>query len=254
MQLTLRPRELRELKLPLAAPLPAAGRELELVFRPSAGSETRTRITAPPMLDIRPLGGLDWKTVPFDRLSPQIVLDERNQIQPPDPFISWRGPEDLSARLFLAWDRNGLYLLAEVKDDQFEQPFSGAEIWRGDSMQFAFDCGNDARPRSGYDGNDCEFGAAFGRSPWCWQAVAGFESGDAAGTARNGRDPRGRENPLPGPDFVERACAARTASRRNRRVQRGLSRPRRRCGELLCGPCRRDSLPSRIRRYSAASA
>lgn len=48
-------------------------------------------------------------------------------------------------------------------------------------MQFAFDCGNDARPRSGYDGNDCEFGAAFGRSPWCWQAVAGFESGDAAG-------------------------------------------------------------------------
>ena len=181
VQLTLRPRELRELKLPLAAPLPAAGRELELVFRPSAGSETRTRITAPPMLDIRPLGGLDWKTVPFDRLSPQIVLDERNQIQPPDPFISWRGPEDLSARLFLAWDRNGLYLLAEVRDDQFEQPFSGAEIWRGDSMQFAFDCGNDARPRSGYDGNDCEFGAAFGRSPWCWQAVAGLESGDAAG-------------------------------------------------------------------------
>ena len=48
-------------------------------------------------------------------------------------------------------------------------------------MQFAFDCGNDARPRSGYDGNDCEFGAAFGRSPWCWQAVAGLESGDVAG-------------------------------------------------------------------------
>ena len=131
------------------------------------------------MLDVAPLGKRDWRSVPFSELSDQVVLEGRNEIYPPDPFINWQGPDDLSARLSLAWNQEGMYLFALVRDDHFEQPYSGENIWRGDSMQFAFDCGNDARPRGGYDNNDCEFTVACGQLPWCHQAVAGKETGRA---------------------------------------------------------------------------
>lgn len=179
-KLMLKPNELREMQLKLAAPLPVGGRNLEIEFRTSDGGRgIPMRFTAPPMLDVAPLGKRDWRSVPFSELSDQVVLEGRNEIYPPDPFINWQGPDDLSARLSLAWDQEGMYLFALVQDDHFEQPYSGENIWRGDSMQFAFDCGNDARPRGGYDNNDCEFTVACGQLPWCHQAVAGKETGRA---------------------------------------------------------------------------
>jgi len=177
--LVLAPREMRELRVSLPGPLSAKGGEIRLAAR-SGGAELVVPVAVPPMINVVPLGSRDWKTEPFSSLNPQIVISERNQIQPPDPFIRWTGPEDLSAKVFLAWDSGGFYLLAEVTDDKFEQPFEGEDIWRGDSMQFAFDAGNDARSRSGYDNNDSEFGTAFGRGLWRWQAPAGKSTGPAA--------------------------------------------------------------------------
>ena len=45
--------------------------------------------------------------------------------------------EDLSAKIYLAWDEDRLYLGAGVKDD-VHYTYSGAEMWRGDSLQIAF--------------------------------------------------------------------------------------------------------------------
>lgn len=52
-----------------------------------------------------------------------------------EPFY-WKGPGDLSARIFL--DRKGgtLRLRAEVTDDLHVQPYSGDTVWKGDNIQF----------------------------------------------------------------------------------------------------------------------
>lgn len=59
---------------------------------------------------------------------------EENGVKIPD----WRGEEDISGRVWVGWDEENFYLLAEVKDDYFHQPFSGKDIWQGDCIQLAF--------------------------------------------------------------------------------------------------------------------
>lgn len=59
--------------------------------------------------------------------------------------------EDFSAALRYAWDEQALYLLAEVSDPVFYQPFNGAMTWKGDSLQLAFNL--DPRMREAKTGN-----------------------------------------------------------------------------------------------------
>lgn len=51
----------------------------------------------------------------------------------------WKGENDLSGTLWLGWDKNHLYLAAEVIDDMFFQDKSGKDIWLGDHLEFDFD-------------------------------------------------------------------------------------------------------------------
>lgn len=104
------------------------------------------------------LPGTSWRsrlqiTVPFAVVIPS---DRNNQRQPDfrlcrmdqvvsltaaDPALahrSWRGPEDLSADLFLRCDSNCLKIQLHVNDDRHVQPYSGFSMWKGDSVQLAF--------------------------------------------------------------------------------------------------------------------
>lgn len=47
------------------------------------------------------------------------------------------GEEDLSAQVWFLWDEAGLSLVARVRDDVFEQPFTGGDIYEGDSVMFS---------------------------------------------------------------------------------------------------------------------
>lgn len=47
-------------------------------------------------------------------------------------------PEDCSAVSMLMWDRNTLYFAAEVKDQTFNQQFTGDSTWQQDSIQLIF--------------------------------------------------------------------------------------------------------------------
>ncbi len=47
------------------------------------------------------------------------------------------GEEDLSAEVWFLWDETGLSLVARVLDDVFEQPFTGGDIYEGDSVMFS---------------------------------------------------------------------------------------------------------------------
>jgi predicted phosphodiesterase len=95
----------------------------------------------------------DWKGVPA------IVLDRRLQVGRDDFRESWRGPDDLSARVMLQWTPEALYFAAEVTDDVFLQTQKASGMWRNDCVQIAFDGRNDDTEEYGED--DSEYGLAL---------------------------------------------------------------------------------------------
>ena len=80
---------------------------------------------------------------PFNR-SPDLVLDQRSQVinlnenVPQRGHLMWRGPEDLSAQCWLGRDGDHLKMRVIVRDDIHRQPYSAGDIWKADSIQFAF--------------------------------------------------------------------------------------------------------------------
>lgn len=57
-------------------------------------------------------------------------------------ITDWRGPEDLSFSCTSMWDEDNFYIMAIVTDDIFSVTYSPQEaeyLWKGDSLQVAFD-------------------------------------------------------------------------------------------------------------------
>lgn len=64
---------------------------------------------------------------------------------------AWTSPADLSARVWLAWRADTLYLAASVTDDQLRQSQRGEGLWRGDHMMLFLDVAPDDEPqRNGF--------------------------------------------------------------------------------------------------------
>ncbi|HNT37055.1 MAG TPA: sugar-binding protein, partial [bacterium] len=68
-------------------------------------------------------------------------------------FVGRWTPDDLSASVYLMWDKNNLYVGARVKDQTFNQNYSGESVWMQDSIQLAL--------APGLDGPTYEFGLAL---------------------------------------------------------------------------------------------
>lgn len=81
--------------------------------------------------------------VPHDAAgrAPDVVLDEREQLTSfieADPHLTayrWKGPEDLSAKVWLAADAENLILKVAVTDNQHFQPGPAPDMWMADSVQ-----------------------------------------------------------------------------------------------------------------------
>ena len=87
----------------------------------------------------------------------------------------WSGPEDLSAEIWTAWDDSNFYMAARVKDDVFSQKESGADVWKGDNVQFALDPLHIEAPGTTY-----EIGLALtpsGPEVYCWYSPEGKRTG-----------------------------------------------------------------------------
>ncbi|MCK4401068.1 hypothetical protein KAW08_02040 [bacterium] len=100
----------------------------------------------------------EWKKHPY------ILMNKREQIIPPDPWINWDGSKDLSAKVYVGWDKHNFYLAAEVTDDKHFNNKRGASIWNGDCIQFAFDPLVDGCLRkmmAGYGPDDYNLGIAL---------------------------------------------------------------------------------------------
>ena len=93
-------------------------------------------------------------------------------VLPPDPIVGWTG---CSAQAWFEWDTQGLLFHAEVKDSVHNQDNDPENLWRGDSIQIAFNAKNDASIYStSYSASDYEYGFALGNDgktlSYCWAA------------------------------------------------------------------------------------
>jgi|GEM_PF-2316812 len=93
-----------------------------------------------------------------------IMMNNRGQILPPDPLVTWDGTNDLSAIVWIGWDETNFYFAAEVWDDLHFNGKTGQDIWNGDGFQMAFaplaasDMGLFS---AGYGPNDTEIGLSL---------------------------------------------------------------------------------------------
>lgn len=117
---------------------------------PVGGYMVCKRITAPVTIDG------EWRQ---GRQS--IVMNERGQIMPPDPWVTWSGTNDLSVIVYTGWDENNFYFAAEVWDDLHFNDKSGGGIWEQDAVQVAFAPLVMTVGSPGYGANDTEIGLAL---------------------------------------------------------------------------------------------
>jgi len=91
----------------------------------------------PPAID----GRLDeWENVPNAYL-----IQSREQVVRGGK--AWKSPRDLSARVWLAWRGEYLYLAADVTDDHHVQKERGRDLWRGDHVELYLDAAPAADPQ-----------------------------------------------------------------------------------------------------------
>ena len=74
--------------------------------------------------------------------SPIATFNSRSDIMPPDPWVSWSGPDDLSGQITSSWDKSNLYLRATIKDDFHFNRFPDSPL-SADSLQVAIDPKNE---------------------------------------------------------------------------------------------------------------
>jgi len=93
-----------------------------------------------------------------------------NAPENPQDAKAWASSENAS-RVFLKWDENNLYLLADIYDDAFLNINTGASMWNGDCLQISVDSQHTKSEK--YDGDDYEFGFALtekGMEVYTWQS------------------------------------------------------------------------------------
>ncbi len=83
----------------------------------------------------------------------------------------WNGPDDLSASLYMMWDKDYFYLGVKVRDDKHIQKYKDENLSRGDSLYVAFDTKGNAK-NVGYDEDDHEYGIALSSGDVIiWQCI-----------------------------------------------------------------------------------
>ncbi|MDD3886807.1 MAG: sugar-binding protein [Victivallaceae bacterium] len=123
------------------------------------------------------------KKAPIGEFSaePQFVLDRQEQqttivgFNPAEDDLRWKGPADLSGKVYLAIKDDALNVRVSVTDDIHSVYDPGELMWQGDSVQIDFAVPHQ-RGRWG-------FGATLydGKSRvWCWESANDFDRAAAA--------------------------------------------------------------------------
>ena len=119
------------------------------------------------------------------------------QNDPSVDLATWAGagssqpPAGLAGKVWFDWDSSNLYITADITDDNFSQPATGADIWQGDSLQVAATSGvpgSSATVSTSSTDGHFEYGAALtpqGDQVYRWIAAAGVATGPVTDAAVN---------------------------------------------------------------------
>lgn len=98
-------------------------------------SSQSVNFASAPRLTTEPRNGIveasEWSRIPLMRLSGRDRV-----VRSPDYYD---GDKDEKVSFQFAWDKDCLYLRAEVEDDAFYQPHTGFMTWKGDCIQLGID-------------------------------------------------------------------------------------------------------------------
>ncbi|MBS1372351.1 MAG: hypothetical protein HPZ91_20605 [Lentisphaeria bacterium] len=160
----------------------------ELRLEYAAGTDGASGSVGLPLVPARRMGAGEMKPD-----APDFRMDRHDQAvslfdaDPGKVHLTWQGPEDRSARVWLRRDGALLRLRFEVTDDRHVQPNSGVAAWKGDGVQFALLLpGQDRTWEIGLSRLDSGKSEVF-----AWSAPAGFDAEKSAAgmrleTSRNG--------------------------------------------------------------------
>ncbi len=162
-------------------PVPWHAYQLNLLVDAELGGKTERIVARQEKLNflMTPKVGkltIDGELSDWEQNAYPINLNKREQIAPDNRW--WNGPEDLSATVYQAYDDEYYYFAAVVKDDMYNQPYSGSAVYDGDGIQMAFDPLLERPVR--YNANTYEYGLSLtpdGPEVYRWQAGAGREIG-----------------------------------------------------------------------------
>ncbi|HZC51757.1 MAG TPA: sugar-binding protein, partial [Mycobacterium sp.] len=108
---------------------------------------------------------------------PSVDLGGWEGVDSPQP------PAGLGGKVWFDWDSNNLYVTADITDSNFSEPYTGGDIWQGDSLQVAATSGvpgGSATTSSASTNGHYEYGAALtpqGAQLYRWTAPAGQTTG-----------------------------------------------------------------------------
>ncbi len=97
------------------------------------------------------------------------VWDEWDSTKYPATYVvygkgDWTGSEDLEASFRVAWDSDYLYVAVKVYDDKYIQDATGADLYKGDSIEILLDTNLYGDLNSAYlSGDDYQIGISPGK-------------------------------------------------------------------------------------------
>ena len=127
--------------------------------------------------------------------SKPLVIDQAAQVQ--EGASIWRGPSDLSGKIYFKWDVRNLYIAADITDNfPITNSKSGPDIWNGDSIEMVIGLDKNANPgRNKFGKKDFQIGLGAGDddlvrpSIWNWTSKKS-PKGSEIDVKRN-RSPKG---------------------------------------------------------------
>lgn len=107
-----------------------------------------------------------------------LIIDGVKGKKPILKIGKWSGESDLSASVRLLWDKDNLYLFADIKDDvPALNDKNKYNIWNGDAVELFIGTDSENIPQEGYSSND--FQIIFGANERAWiygQATGGVRN------------------------------------------------------------------------------
>lgn len=105
------------------------GRNVPTKERPKNAYVITSRRAAGPII-------IDGQLSDWDLSSPYAISDKKYVVYGGG---AWAGPQDLSYKVYTAWDEDALYIAVDVTDDKFTQEKTGADMWEGDHAEIWLD-------------------------------------------------------------------------------------------------------------------